>query len=273
MEKWEALLVSKFYFKFDGGFIMVPWDRFEEAVDWYREHMGWKLKGTADTPVGRKAFFRMPGAGQANLKSFEMDIDHFTMEGYAEGNNRFCFRVANLEQTLTYFQRIGVECSVPVQLPDGTFAADMKAFGGVRLTLSEDRKLEGKYPESRVIRYGAKPLWLGVSDLKASVEWYENILGLVQAKKDYKDRGFALMRDDKDKWDSVWMEQVSSNSSPVKTNPGARLYFVVKGRDNFRDAHKWLKDQGVETSNIVGERWTGFHFFDPDGNRLNVWTY
>lgn len=66
------------YFKFDGGFIMVPWDKFDEAVDWYRDKMGWRLKGTGTGPVGRKAFFKMPGPGQANLKTFESNIDHFT---------------------------------------------------------------------------------------------------------------------------------------------------------------------------------------------------
>ncbi len=131
------------YFKFDGGFIMVPGDRIEEAVEWYHKHMGWKLKGTADTPVGRKAFFRMPIQGQANLKAFESEIDHFTLTGYEEGNNRFCFRVANLAETLYYFREQGTECTAPILMPDGTFSADIVAFGGVRLTLSEDRKLQG----------------------------------------------------------------------------------------------------------------------------------
>lgn len=267
-------MLSSPYFQFDGGFIMVPWDQFEEAVEWYRVHMGWVLRDTALTPVGKKAFFRMPGRGQANLKSFEMDLDHFSQDGYTEGNCRFCFRTANLDQALAYFRSQNVECSAPVEMPDGTLAADIKAFGGVRMTLSEDRKLEGKYPESRVIQYGTKPLWLGVSDLNASIEWYERILGLKRAKKDYRDRGFALMRDDRDKWDNVWLEQVPASSATVKSNPGARLYFLIKGRENFLQAHHWLQEQGIDTSNIVGpDRWRGFHFFDPDGNRINAWTY
>jgi catechol 2,3-dioxygenase-like lactoylglutathione lyase family enzyme len=261
------------YFKFDGGFIMVPWDQFDEAVEWYREKMGWKLKGTAYTPVGQKAFFRMPDVGQANLKSFESDIDHFTLDGYAEGNCRFCFRTANLAQTLDYFREQDIECSESFEMPDGTLSADIKAFGGVRLTISEDRKFEGKYPESRIIRYAAKPLWIGVSDLETSAEWYGKILGLHRSKKDYGDRGFALLRDDKQKWDYVWLEQVPASSNPVKANPGARMYFQIKKQDDFHEAHRWLGEQGIETSGIVGERWQGFHFHDPDGNRLNVWSY
>jgi hypothetical protein len=43
------------------------------------------------------------------------------------------------------------------------------------LTLTEDRKYEGKYPDARVLRYGAKPLWLGVTVLESSIKWYENV--------------------------------------------------------------------------------------------------
>jgi catechol 2,3-dioxygenase-like lactoylglutathione lyase family enzyme len=261
------------YFKFDGGFIMVPWDRFDEAVEWYRDKMGWKLRGTGTGPVGRKAFFKMPGQGQANLKSFETDIDHFTLDGYAEGNSRFCFRTANLEQTLLYFKDQGVESTEPVEMPDGTWAADIIAFGNVRLTLNEDRKLEGKFPESRIIQYALKPLWLGVTDLNVSLEWYERILGLERSKKNFKDRGFALMRDKKQKWDFVWLEEVPSSQSTIKANPGARLYFQIKQQDDLYKTNAWLKEQGIEASDIVGERWKGFHFYDPDGNRLNVWSY
>ncbi len=243
------------YFKFDGGFIMVPWNQFEEAVEWYREKMGWKLKGTGTGPVGRKAFFKLPGPGQANLKSFESNIEHFTLEGYAEGNCRFCFRTANLEQTLLYFKQQGVDCSEPLEMPDGTWTADIKAFGGARLTLSEDIKLEGKFPDSRVIQYAAKPLWLGVSNLEAAMEWYEQVLGWVRSKKDFKDKGFALMRDVKQKWDFVWLEEVSSTSGRIKANPGARLYFHIKQQEDFVKTHGWLKAQDIEVSNIVGGRW------------------
>lgn len=252
---------------------MVPWDRFDEAVEWYRDTMGWRLNGTATGPVGRKAFFKLPGMGQANLKSFESGMDHFTMEDYAEGHCRFCFRTANLEQTLLYFTQQGVEISEPVNMPDGTWAADIQAFGGSRLTLCEDRKLEGKYPDSRIIQYAAKPLWLGVRNLEAATVWYERVLGFAQSDHNFKDRGFVLMRDVKDEWDFAWLEQIPSTSKFVKANPGARLYFQIEERADFEQTHSWLKEQALEVSEIVGERWQGFHFYDPDGNRLNVWNY
>jgi len=261
------------YFEFDGGFIMVPWNRFDEGVAWYSEHMGWSLIDTANGPVGRKAFFNLPGGGQANLKSFESDLDHFVQDGYAEGNCRFCFRTGNLEQTLAYFREQGVECSEQVALPDGTFAADIQAFADVRLTLSEDRKLDGQYPGVRAIRFGAKPLWLGVRDLEAACSWYETVLGLKRTKNNYSGRGFALMADPQNDWDYVWLEQLPSDTPIVKANPGARLYFVIRDSGEFRETHRLLNESGIETSSIVGERWMGFHFYDPDGNRLNVWNY
>lgn len=249
---------------------MVPWEQFDEAVEWYREHMGWTLIGTGDGPVGRKAFFNMPGSGQANLKSFESELSHFTSEGYDEGNCRFCFRTADLNQTLDYFSHLGVTCSTPVKMPDGTRSADMIAFGNVRLTLNEDRKLIGKYPEARVIQYAAKPLWLGVTDLEASIEWYSRICGWESSKKNFQDRGFALMRE---AWDFVWLEKVNGEPLTPKANPGARLYFRIKEQKDLYRTNVWLKEQGIEASDIIGERWKGFHFYDPDGNRLNVWSY
>ncbi|UVI33247.1 VOC family protein [Paenibacillus spongiae] len=265
--------MNKPYFQFDGGFIMVPYDRFEEGVEWYRKHMGWALIDTVTGPVGRKAFFRLPGGGQANLKSFEMDLEHFNQRDYEEGNCRFCFRTANLEETVNYFGEHDIECSKPVQLPDGTLTADIQAFAGVRMTLCEDRASEGQHPEARVIRYAAKPLWLGVRDLEASVAWYEHVLGLERSETDYSDQGFALLRDRKDHWDYVWLQQLASCSPVVKANPGARLYFLVDGREDFLETQRWLKQQDIETTEPVGERWTGYHFYDPDGNRLNVWNY
>ncbi|RXZ77663.1 hypothetical protein EBB07_30675 [Paenibacillaceae bacterium] len=260
-------------FKFDGGFIMVPWEQFDEAVEWYREKMGWRLKGTGTGPVGRKAFFKLPGPGQANLKSFESDIDHFTVDGYSEGNCRFCFRTANLEQSLKYFKQQDVEHSNPIEMPDGTWSADLHAFGGIRLTLSEDKKLEGKFPNARVIQYAPKPLWLGVSNLASSIQWYERTMGFDRSKKDFSKRGYALLRDVRQKWDFIWLQEVPQASDRVKANPGARPYFHIKKQEDFFNAHRWLKDQGIEVSDVVGERWQGFHFYDPDGNRLNVWTY
>lgn len=257
-------------FKFDGGFIMVPWEQFDEAIEWYRDKMGWQLKGTGNGPVGRKAFFKMPGSGQANLKSFESELDHFTSKDYNEGNCRFCFRTANLDRTLEYFDNQGIKCTAPLKMPDGTRSADILAFGNVRLTLSEDRKLEGKFPESRVIQYAAKPLWLGVSDLEASINWYERICGWERSKKNYQNRGFGLMRET---WDFVWLEELNMERSLKKANPGARLYFRIKKQEDLYKTHEWLKGQEIETSEIVGERWKGFHFYDPDGNRLNVWSY
>lgn len=257
-------------FKFDGGFIMVPWDQFDEAVEWYSDKMGWKLIGTGNGPVGRKAFFKMPGSGQANLKSFESELSHFTSEDYFEGNCRFCFRTANLDETLEYFSNQGVKYNAPFKMPDGTRSADIIAFGNVRLTLSEDRKLKGRFPESRVIQYAAKPLWLGVTDLEDSINWYSRICGWESSKKNFQDRGFALMRET---WDFVWLEKVNVERSSKKANPGARLYFRIKKQEDLYRTNEWLKVQGIEVSEIIGERWKGFHFYDPDGNRLNVWSY
>src|SRR6185437_6281255 len=108
-----------------------------------------------------------------------------------------------------------------------------------------DKKLEGKFPESRVIQYAAKPLWLGVSDLEASINWYERILGWERSKKNFQDRGFALMRET---WDFVWLEKVNIERPSKKANPGARLYFRIKKQEDLYKTNEYLKGQGIEVS-------------------------
>ncbi|MDF2815238.1 MAG: hypothetical protein K0Q81_1438 [Paenibacillus sp.] len=261
------------HFSFDGGFIMVPTDRFLEGVEWYRKYMGWELIDTAFSPVGMKAFFRLPAGGQVNLKSFELEHEHFTPEGYEEGHVRFCFRTANLEETIAYFRGEGIFCTEPVLMPDNRYATDLIAFAGVRLTLVEDRDFEGRYTDARIIRYASKPLWLGVRDLEAATNWYVRFLGLKRSEISYADQGYALLGERDGSWDYVWLEQLPHTEGIVRANPGARLYFVIPEREAFFDKHRWLLEQGIEATEPVGERWMGFHFHDPDGNRLNVWTY
>jgi len=259
--------------EFDGGFIMVPAEKFDEGVEWYRKHMDWELIDTALSPVGRKAFFRLPGGGQANLKSFELEHEHFNPEHYEEGNMRFCFLTANLEQAISYYSEQGIQSSEIFLLPDGTQGADIIAFGNIRLTLCEDKQLQDEFPHKKVIRYAHKPLWMGVRDLKAAVEWYETVLGLKGSSTDYSDKGFALLGEGEGKWEYIWLEELPQSTPYVKANPGARVYFVVWDREQFFELEKRLREQGIETSEPVGERWTGFHFYDPDGNRMNVWNY
>ncbi|MCM3634932.1 VOC family protein [Paenibacillus camelliae] len=262
--------------EFDGGFIMVPAESFDEGVEWYRKHMDWELIDSVLSPVGRKAFFRLPGGGQVNLKSFELEHEHFTPNGYEEGHMRFCFVTANLENAMAYYSEQGITFSDPFVMPDGTRGMDINAFGNVRLTLCEDKRLQDEFPNAKFIRYADKPLWLGVRSLKSAVAWYESVLGLRVFATDYSDQGFALLGEELEgegKWEYIWLEELPDSTPYTKANPGARMYFVVWERDQFLELEQRLREQGIETSTPVGERWMGFHFYDPDGNRINVWNY
>ena len=64
----------------DGGFIMMASDKFEEGIEWYTRHMGWKCTNTFVSNVGKMAFLRHPirdHFSQVVLKSFESDYEHF----------------------------------------------------------------------------------------------------------------------------------------------------------------------------------------------------
>ncbi|WP_078553903.1 VOC family protein [Bacillus alkalicellulosilyticus] len=256
---------------FDGGFIMIPSEQFQEGVEWYRKHMGWELIDTVLTPIGAKAFFKLPGGGQANLKSFELDHEHFTPEEYNEGHSRFCFSTDSLEKAKDYFSEHEIPFSETFTLPDGQMAIDIKAYANVRLTLCQELESNDTYPESRVATYSKTPIWYGVRNLQEATAWYTEHLGLTVAQTDYTNKGFVLLGD-KD-GHHIWLQQLSANDPMPKANPGARAYFFIENRNEFIESQKSLRTQGIYASEPVGERWMGYHFYDPDGNRINVWNF
>ncbi|TLS36556.1 VOC family protein [Pseudalkalibacillus caeni] len=272
----------------DGGFIMVKWDQFEEAVKWYQRHMGWTFIDQFITPVGKKAFFRLPIKtchAQVTLKSFESDFEHFQELQAPEGNVRLTFDVADLEHTLSYFRKNNIEVSSIDELPDGTKTFDIYAFGGARLTAVHNSQLDGIYPNARLIDFGtAVCTRIGVKNLDDSLEWYNNQLGFQLAER-YSESKSALIHAPGSSWGwgeeeniipiPILLETLSDDAFSDKSNPSARVYFDVRPKEKFVKLHEDLKRAGIETSEIAGnpDSWAGFHFFDLDGNRLNVWTY
>lgn len=96
-------------YRWDGGFIKVSWDKFEEGVEWYTKHMGWTCLYQVITPVGKEAFLKMPRLGVITLKSFESDMEHFKADNSFEGNMRMGYEITNLGETLNYFDREGIK--------------------------------------------------------------------------------------------------------------------------------------------------------------------
>lgn len=270
----------------DGGFIMVTRDKFDEGIEWYTRHMGWTSTDTFLSNVGKMAFLHHPirdHFSQVVLKTFESDYEHFQFDHQNEGHTRLCFSMADPEKTFRYFQDHEIEVSDRRTLPDGREAFDMIGFEGAILTAVHDPALDGQYPDARLIGFGPITQIIGVSDIKRSVKWYEKYLGYKLVDEN-TDHGYAWMEaldgflkntQGKITKIPVLLEHVQEQYQFRKANPAARGYHFLPLGETFISTRRQLEAEGIETSEIAGDpfSWGAFHFYDPDGNRINVWSY
>lgn len=269
----------------DGGFIMVAWDKFEEALKWYTEHTGWTCIDTELTGVGKMAFLKHPVRdhfSQVVLKSIESDFEHFKSDGFHEGHSKLTFAVGDIDQTLRYFDDHRIKVTGRRTLPNGKETFDIYGFEGARLTAVHEPSFDNDYPDARFIEF-AQPLLIGVTDIQRSVDWYHKHLGYELVEQN-ESEGYAWMNvldayhkntEDKTIMLSVLLERLPDHADTREANPVARAYHNLPTKETFLSGYNQLNDNGVKTSEIAGdpEQWAGFHCYDPDGNRINVWTY
>ncbi|MCJ7843015.1 VOC family protein [Lederbergia sp. NSJ-179] len=267
-------------FRWDGGFIMVSWDGFDEGVNWYTNHLGWECLDKVISQVGKKAFLKMPKSGVVTLKSFESDYEHFQKGDEGEGNVRLCFEIEDLQKTTEYFTQNNISYTEPVTLQNGMKSFDFYGYENARLTVYENPQKTDLFPNSLVVGFGEVNSRIGVTDLDKAVEWYTKNLGFIKVSVD-NELGFARLQTEdayhkmvlnETLLDNIFLEKVEKS---VKGNPSVRTYFDIRP-DEFFDAYNMLIKNGTTPSQIAGnpmKGWGGFHFFDPDGNRINVWSY
>jgi len=110
---------------------------------------------------------------------------------------------------------------------------------------------------------------IGVTNLWRSMEWYSDNLGMTGPIRE--DEGmqyrFEMAMGD---YLPIWLEQKSPESFHGRTDAYARPYFLTLDID---EAHAWAAAQGFAPSPISGQKLRVFHFWDPDGNAINIWTY
>ncbi|WP_417897674.1 VOC family protein [Bacillus haimaensis] len=271
-------------FRWDGGFIMVDPDKYEEGVQWYQEVLGWECVDQITTWVGRKSFMKMPRTGMVTIKSFEGDYDHLQSQE-TEGNVKLVFVTYDIDETLHYLAGQQVKSSDIHVLPNGQKYCDIFAFDNTRLTIVEEERAGDNrdYPASGIIGFGSVNTIIHVKDPKVSAEWYERNLGFEVVEVD-EENGFAHLRTedaydrnvlDEQFWDYIWL--IKSTDGPVeKPNDNkARTYYDIRP-EVFFDEYNKLIQSGIKPSDIAGDPfkgWAGFHIYDQDHNRINVWSY
>ncbi|MEI5908976.1 VOC family protein [Bacillus spongiae] len=258
---------------------MVSWEKFDEGIEWYTTHFGWECLDQVQTPVGKKAFLKMPKEGVITLKALDSDCEHLQNDEEAEeGNFKLCFEVGDLKRTVDYFNRHNIEYTEVVPLINGMKSLDVFGFENARLTLYENIKEKDSFPDARVLGFGEVHSSIGVTDIGRSVDWYTTHLGFLEVSVG-QEHAHLQTEDAYEKhvlhnsfMNNIFLEKIDRQ---VKGNPSVRTYFDIRPED-FDETYQRLLDKKIVPSKIAGnpkEGWGGFHFFDPDGNRINVWSY
>lgn len=258
---------------FDGGVIDVLYDHHPQVLAWYTEVLGLKghsWHGPTDPEADATLFstLSLPDHGAFHLYSVltRKRLAHWYSErGTVDGDVRFCLQSPNLARTHAYLAERGVRHSAIAVGPEGREFFDFYAPEGTRLTAVAYPEQAEAYPEAHFTNFA--PPRIGVTDLQRSAAWYQELLG---ARVEKAEEGYFSL--------NAWfiLEAVPAGAHLGQVDGAARPYFVCRSRQQFTQLYERLREAGARPSgymNPPGTRWSAFHFYDPDGNRLNVWSY
>ncbi|WP_127531779.1 VOC family protein [Paenibacillus kobensis] len=260
---------------FDGTTVDVLWDNHDAAIEWYRRHMAWEIGQTENwKPDPRCTQGRMTrlnwGTWLISSLTSERLPHHYAERGTVESNVRLCWRTRDIKAVHRRFQSDGVRLSDLYRGPGNTEYFDFWATNeGIRFTAQEDQSVQED---------GFVPSWIriGVRELAQSAEWYRRYMGM-EVENDFSEYGFVIMslglnhqRDQK----SLWvLEQLPEGAYTGKVSGQVWPVCWIPDREALFQYRTHLIDSGIEASEVGGFVTRGlisFHFYDPDGNRLNV---
>lgn len=256
--------------RWDGGFIYVPFEQHEEAIDWYTRHFGlsWNNKTSAgrqdpQSEAEKMSSLAFPVQGLIHLKSFLSlsPLNHFYSDwGTKPSHVRYTFSCPDLSKANAYFKEQHIRTSDPYEDVTGAECLDVFAFDGTRHTLISEPET-AQHTDMHVANYGT---WrVGVPDLDVAAAWYQNTLGL-NVLTDARERGYILLTD------NLLLEirprELFQGKADGTSSPYSRL------RDIEDEQRKW-KEQGIPVSDISGTGFKAMHLYDPFGNRINFWSY
>lgn len=259
---------------FDGQIIDVLWDNHDNVITWFGNHFSWKVQRNESWKVdprciqGRMTSMNW-GTWMVSYITNARLPHHYAERGTVEPNIRLCFRVKDLEMKHNSLIEDGVRVSTIYNGPGNTRYFDLWATSeGIRMTLQEDLSLHIDE---------LLPSWvrIGVSNLHESIQWYQEYMGM-SLVADVTNQGYALMnlKLNHQEDDSLWViEQLPTDVYRGKVDGQVQARCWIKNRDEFFKYRQYLMGCGIETSEVGGFTTRGmvsFHFYDLDGNRLNV---
>ncbi|GAA4839190.1 hypothetical protein GCM10023310_16230 [Paenibacillus vulneris] len=261
---------------FDGGTVTTTLEEHEEMIAWLERHAGWKIAQQENwKPVPQAAVGKMTHMGWGvwieSGSSSEGEPVPAAAKGPFDPFVRWCWRTGNVQEKRQELMANGVRVSELYRDPEGLESFDFWAGPKeMLLTAIEDPA----WKESSLA--DANRFRITVRHLQKSMEWYHNYIGM-ETVTDRSEHGYAVMKlginyhpDGQSRW---LLEEDPSRPETGPVDGLFRTRCIISSRESFFKYHQFLRDSGVEVSEVTGFLQRGrvcFHLYDPDGNRFDV---
>lgn len=255
-------------FRWDGGFLFVPYDEHEQAVRWYEEHLGLALKWSTNadkhdpaSAAEKMSSLEFPAGGLIHLKSVasQEPLGHFPVVCSPETGVGFTFNSPDIIRTRDYFISNGIDAGDIHEGPDGFPRFEFKGYNGTKLVIRDEEQI-GEPANELISGYG--PWYVEVPDLERAVPWYEQILDMEDSRVIVPNRCVKI-------GGSFYLVHEASDKPFSKADGAACPYFFTS---SIHDEHERFRSLGVDVSEVVGTGWKAMHIYDQFGNRINFWS-
>lgn len=260
-------------FEYDETHICVPEGALDTAAQWYAEHLGLEPKpgfGPCKLhPSMKGILMQFPnGYGSLHLISVSEDRGHFEVNKDSIDQFRMQLKAKNIHVAYAYAKAKGIQTSSLYEDGRGTWFHLYDPYGN-QLTVTQGEDADVETEGSGI--YGCDLPAVAVSDLESAVEWYSKALGMRKNGRKSGD-GYAWMkgfyRHNGVRVNVLQLVQEPDCSNPDASKPGIRQYFYVE-RHNLKKAYRKAQRWSTRISPLEDRL---FHFYDPDGNRINVYS-
>ncbi|MFZ5823237.1 MAG: VOC family protein [Bacillota bacterium] len=255
-----------YFLRYEGGHIGVTGDR-RAAVEWYCRHLG--LTVGFDSAGDGQTLLRFPVRFGLPLVSMNGHLAGL-WEGEAwvrESNVRMCLAAPDVERTHAQLADEGVRVTPIRSGPGGERWFDFYDLEGTRLTAVGRPALLAEAPAARFLGYA--PLRIGVRSWEAARDWYQRCMGMTVVAE--HPAGKAVLME-LGSFEPIWLEEFPERAFQGPVSPLIHPNFLAV---EIEAAHRWATLQGLSPSPLRGAPGdhSFFHLFDPDGNRINLYTY